>query len=124
MTNDSVNEFALEMTKWLKEAKAFTLEQGPEIFKQVIQWAIAEAIIVGVISVIVLISDIVVAAWIYKTPKNYSSESWIAIGCVYIGVTGLLSSIGFSISLHSIVQATMAPKIYLIEYFAHSGRSK
>jgi hypothetical protein len=124
MKEQALEKFVTTMTDILQSAKDFTLEQGPEIFRQVVAFAIGKSIFYVLIATIIM-----VIAWKASKPivKEIRREKKAYDMCdpditIPLGLIVAFGSVGggvlFVANAEILIQATVAPKLYLIEYFA------
>lgn len=123
MKNEILEKFVAGMMEALKTAKDFTLEQAPDVMKQVIRLAIVESALVVAGSIAVLFG---LWRWhrhiqtkIEKRSSYFDEPGFAYIPLAIIGVVALMS---LSCSGDDLVKASVAPKLYLIEYFSHLVR--
>lgn len=133
MKEDALSKFVAEMTEILKSAKDFTLAQVPDVIQQVLRWQLAHAIyhmVLGLIFIIVAYnvksaaSRVLAKAVTKDKEGGYRNTDWTdhseivvpgLFGIVIAAVTGTIMLLS---NLEDVIQITIAPKVYLIEYFA------
>lgn len=120
MNNDALNEFAKFMTESLKQAKDFTIEQAPIVCKEVIHQAIAENVMSLVFGLFMLALAYPVYKWVERRVEKQDSYGCWGMGYIFgtlpLIIGGTLATIS---SISELVKVAIAPRLYLIEYFAH-----
>lgn len=98
----------------------FVIEQAPELLREFYAWHIMENSLYAVVSFIF----VVICVFIYRkfSGDKYEDDRDMAephvILPMFFSACGGLSGLGFLISfVRNIVFITVAPKLYLIEYF-------
>lgn len=112
MNNDALNEFVKFMTETLKQAKDFTVAQAPDVLKEIIHFSLAQAVAGILLAIVLIVGSYGVHRWIQNTEQ--CGEFYIPV--VISSLVGFLLLCGNVVDL---LQITLAPRMYLIEYFAH-----
>jgi hypothetical protein len=91
----------------------FVIEQAPLLLQEFYQWHIASHIMGACWFIVPLILFI----YFYKTAEWGYSNSFEEIMAIVFGVTSLATIIAAIINIYFLVFISVAPKLYLIEYF-------
>jgi hypothetical protein len=126
--NEQLSQLLTEAIQAGKNAVDFVQAQAPEIVQQLLHWKMAEAITQLTLSVIgLIIAGIAVRSCIDLSKKAiaapYTEEFSYVIGTFACGLIAFFC-LAFSLNnirepLQTIIQITVAPKVYLMEYAAH-----
>lgn len=103
----------------------FVIEQAPDLLKQFYMWHIAECIFWIVFSIgLFILGRYLPYAWLSKEESEYDSRFFgrygndeIPLAYILFILSTLLSIIIFLTSIYELLFITIAPKLYLIEYF-------
>lgn len=127
MNNEALNEFVKFMTETLKQGKDFALTQAPDILMQIIQWKLAESVlgvIKGAASLVAAYCGFLICKRLWGLDKetDIMLHSW-GLPMFFIGMASFAACV-FGIvntlcNVENLIQIHFAPKVYLIEYFAH-----
>lgn len=117
MEKEVINGFVQQMSDILKNAKDFTVSQMPEVCKEILKYNFLEAVFYVAVGVLVLVLSCFVAKFINGQHKKDPDGDWqwmhsVTIVLIVVGVLFLTSN-GLDI-----VKIELAPRLYLIEYFA------
>lgn len=100
------------------EAFLFTKEQVPDVIQQLLRWKFAEAVILVLISLAVVVFCIYAGRLAWKADgEKYMDDGHCFVFSVSAIVGSILSFIGM-LNLMTAVQIWLAPKVYLLEYAA------
>jgi hypothetical protein len=138
MTGAVLDKFVSTMTDILQSAKDFTLEQAPDVLKQIIVWKRGEETASFLFFALLGVASVVFFYRVYRQAslaiavvrakpgadrymKGYDWDDYgsFVVACYVLPVGGLISFIGVFNGFSDMLQVWLAPKIYLIEYFAH-----
>jgi len=106
------------LTKGLELAEKtgeFIIEQAPELLKEFYAWHIAEDmlyIFIGLLVFVIVILLYKKAEW--DNGPNFINLSFVAVVTMSIFTTGIMI-----VHMFDLVKILIAPKLYLIEYFAN-----
>lgn len=116
MEKQALAHFVESMTAILSDAKGFVLDQAPEVVRQVIAYDIATSLL-WVLFFVVLTAIGVWAVVKGRGHKNQDSvEATLAI--VLGAITIVAGSVGIFACIERLLKVTLAPKVFLLEYFA------
>ena len=110
-TLSKVIEKSLELAE---KTGDFVIDQAPDLLQQFYAWHTSIAIIYGTLGALLIIYAI------FATPRfcRLKLEGAEALLIVFAGVTpGIAGIIIFLVNLHNLIYISVAPKLYLIEYF-------
>jgi uncharacterized membrane protein YidH (DUF202 family) len=119
-------DLAKELLTTLKSAKAFAIEQAPDVVRQLLAWKYALAVTQTIAALVVLLAiGLIVrktARYVEeqkKREKYFNADSvWfpVAMGCGTVGIIDLIVLVEGALDW---LQLHFAPKVYLIEYLSH-----
>lgn len=111
------------MSEILKSTKDFTAQQAPELMKEILHYKLAGNALEIIIGLIIGLIAYRVHVWILNRLKE---ESYSEAVMLYFGVvpTAIVSFICILDGIYDFMQILLAPRMFLIEYFAHLVRSK
>jgi hypothetical protein len=102
------------------KAKDFAIEQAPDVIQQLLVWKTCYHVVylvLGAAMLLSLIKMIPVCNKAWKDPKNTSD--FVGVGStLYVACIGFIGFLVFFYHLEKLLQITLAPKIWLIEYAA------
>ena len=111
-------ELSKKALDYLSNIETFVSNEIPNYLTEVVEWAIAKSILLAGVFLLFTIAFIVSASIIIRKPdekfRDYDNKY---IGFWILLVAGLAFSSGVFCNLFTLVQACVAPKVYLIEYF-------
>lgn len=140
-SNEIQNQIAEEVLGWLRSTEGFVAEQAPDICSQILNYNMIVCVFWTIITALII-------AWIIKQFKNLNRikeiedmdyddrkkakypkfaffsgdvigiDATVAIS-VSLLIIGIFTFIGLVCAAENIVQILVAPKVYLIEYFAN-----
>ena len=123
---NKMNESLVEAGNWVKATKEFAVEQAPIVIQEILKWGLVIELFQFIISLMLLIAGIIMLKksfkddWYKKADVNYSVGHFFAImGAWIIFTIGVLTSV---IEILDPIKVIVAPRLYLIEYFAHLVR--
>jgi hypothetical protein len=110
MEKEALAKFIDTMTGLLNSAKDFTLEQAPEVMREIVVYHTA------LYALGVLIGLVLIAAGTYCLRRAFKEEQeiWLALGAL----PALFGPLFLVFCLPDLLKVTLAPKLFLIEYFA------
>jgi len=122
--NGLTEQFIKDTLDSLRSAKNFVLDQAPDVLKQIIQWNIAEAMVWLFFGVAFLVFSIWCFRIFRREAAKDSPDDGVQGGSIVMGIISLAVGTGFFISnLLDILKCYVAPKVFLIEYFANLMKS-
>ena len=115
MDKEILNKFLVEMAELLKSAKDFTIEQAPQVAREVLHYRLASSLLAFAVGLAVFLCSIL----FFKHVQNMMKEDndWAPmhiLSCSFLGG----SAIFVLENLDSIIKISLAPRLFLIEYFA------
>lgn len=119
MDKEVLNRFVSEMTNTLKQAKEFTAAQAPVVFKQILYFRTADSLMGLVFGVLLGLSafQLFKYAKAHETDYNYEGRVMLAsFGCFGAGA---FSFCLIGENLQTLLKISLAPNVFLIEYFAN-----
>lgn len=111
-------QLAAEGLKLLQGTEKFVLTQAPDFMQQVLKWQLA----INLFDAISCLTIILIAAYLdYRFAKWLCSEEGDSntAPILIINIFLVLPIIGLSYSIPTLIEIYFAPKIFLLEYFAH-----
>lgn len=140
MEHEAIAKFITEMTNILKSSNDFVLEQAPDVLRQILSWKLAENILDLIASALLLAT----AYYVQKAAREYIRRGMavarekrmssgsdledypgiIIFGAMAVAVFGFWGIIGLYSSSKDLIQIRVAPKVFLIEYFAGLAKGK
>jgi hypothetical protein len=139
MATPALDKFVETMTGILQSAKDFTLEQAPDILRQVVVWKRAEETAYLALTLLILVGTGIAYLKLFrwtagqvakaKTERgNYKTGfddyGVFMFGSVAAGIICPISTITALCRIGDTLQVWLAPKVYLIEYFSHLIKPK
>jgi hypothetical protein len=133
MEKEILNKFVTEMSNILQGAKDFTLAQAPDIFKQIIYLGIARSLIYLAVSLTAIVFGVRSLLFFSRGAtddqekyKNLSGSycdflKFVNVVSMFTGVLGLVCTVE---NLLNLATVWIAPKVYLIEFFANLVNGK
>lgn len=100
-------EFNAQLLTYLNDTAAFAKEQLPDVANQIILWGI-----VG--NLILFLCSAIFTAFAFKKSKPLEGENFLKEVALPIG--GVVSAIICVFALYDMLQAIIAPKLYIINY--------
>jgi len=124
MSQEILNKFLTEMGELLKSAKDFTVDQAPQVAKEILRYNLASSVAYFLLGVALLVA----AAKTFKVLRKFQDDAGdYDVLPIFAWGAYILSIIAgvcmFFCNLSSILKITLAPRLYLIEYFAALVRS-
>lgn len=124
-----MQDYARELLAWLKEGKDFAVAQAPDLAKQIVGWALVEAVVWCVIMVVTIAilwqlhTRAVRPSWkeaLARHKKDYLDDGYIGWVFADIGIwlAGAFCFITFWSSVLDAAKVAIAPKVYLVEYLS------
>lgn len=108
-------ELAEELLKSFRGAKEFALEQAPEVAKEMVRWAIGEGIVWCLaLSVLAVLSTRWIRAFI-RASKEDEDGTFDFLFLMAGLILGLMVLVVTPQAITQILQAWLAPRVYLIE---------
>ena len=119
MKTEVIDKFMIEMLELLKSAKDFTLEQLPEVAKEVLTYNFYSSLFGFFIG----LGFAYIAFKFFKSSKDHKDEDiWdigkqlkLILGMVFTGIA-LITLIDNG---DNVIKIKLAPRLYLIEYVSH-----
>lgn len=118
MDKQILDSFVTTMTNLLQSAKTFTMEQVPLVCKEVVHYSIAADVVYMIIGLMLFVSAWLFSRLVNKLAKEEKDEGAYGMHMVSAIAVGI-GSLFFVSNLLDLLKATLAPRMYLIEYFAH-----
>lgn len=118
-----LNKFMQAMLDVLKSAKDFTLEQAPDIMRQVVAFETARSAIWLGLWLTMPTAVAVLWIWVVRSDKTRDAkllddeDFWAPLALVSFGAVAV-STIGIIVKSIDLAKVLVAPKVYLLEYFA------
>jgi hypothetical protein len=111
------DKFANKALQYLEGTEAFLKEQLPDYFQQVVTYhAISSYVWTGISIVVLIISGhFFKKGLLLKDKYGDVRESGLAL-CVGSGVFFAIFAISFCCSLETALKATLAPKVFIVDY--------
>ena len=97
----------------------FVVEQGGELLEQFFMWHTASAIFFMVLGVLMLIAGLFSTRYFYKCIiEDGGGDSIYVLPMVLLGIAPSVGGIiMFFVNTYDLIYITVAPKLYLIDYF-------
>lgn len=123
MEKEVINGFVQQMSDILKNAEDFTVSQMPEVCKEILKYNFLEAVFYVTVGALILVLSYFVAKIINDQHKKdlHGDWQWMHFGTIGLIVVGILF---LTINGLDIVKIELAPRLYLIEYFAQLASHK
>lgn len=118
MDKTVIDKFMNEMLTLLQTAKDFAVTQVPEVCKEVLRYSLCEAIFYVVVGLFLLAACGFFARWLHKKAVEENDGNYYMFNIF----SCIVAAIGLGMICSNMLDAfkiTMAPRIYLIEYFSH-----
>jgi hypothetical protein len=123
MNNEALNKFVVEMTNILQSSKTFVIEQAPDVIQQVVKLHMAQALYLIGVGLVLLVSGMSIVTWANKKFKEGRDQEVLGMfaGIMSVVCVGI-GTLMFFCNLYEAVSIWVAPKVHLLEYFAHLVR--
>ena len=115
--NENLNNALVELINSALVAKDFVLGELPEVINQLLLWKAVENGVMAVMFIIPAFLLFKTAKYYWKTEKYDKEIPTLLFGCL-----GLIPTIGVVVSILTVLQIWIAPKVYLIEYAAQLAK--
>ena len=123
MKEEILNTFVAEMTKLLQSGSEFVVEQMPIVCQEVLQFRLVTGLIGTAIGLGLIMGGIILARKTKQMCKNIedSEDREILTTTSYIvsGLACLIGNVPFLINGTTVLKVLIAPRLYLLEYFAN-----
>lgn len=116
MNKDVLNQFVTEMLTILQDAKAFAAAELPELFKEIVAYGVWSNGIYIAIGVVLLITGVICTRKALKLKSHDEMDEQMAFAITAL-VSLVIGIVSVAANISSFIQATVAPRLYLIEYF-------
>jgi len=118
VNNEALNEFVKFMTEALKQAKDFTLAQAPEVMKEIIRMTVVKSglgVAMACLGVFACYrAHLGLQKKMEEKPYGMADICYVPLGFAAIVCVIMIFCFG-----DDLITATIAPRVYLIEYFSH-----
>lgn len=115
MDKSIVDNFMVEMGNLLKSAKDFTVEQAPQVAKEILHYNLASCIVWLILGIAGGIATWKFCMWIAKKGEDDSDYNGFYM---LAAIPAIVSMLILESNAMEIVKIYLAPRLYLIEYFA------
>lgn len=126
---EKLEPLVLKAIEAIEQTGDFVIEQAPLVLQEFLMWRTVKDIFLLLLFILILISPILVKKMLPKADKNelrtgkflgkvVSADSW-GFGffiSVFTTIIGIIGTVHYGLDL---IKVTIAPKIYLIEYFTN-----
>lgn len=120
MKQEVIDKFLVEMLQFLKAAKDFTMEQIPEVAKEILRFNLAMSVIHTLLGLALILLSYRLFRFVKKSNVFTEFEGFAIAGMTVSGVVGLIV---FFVNIHYVLKVWLAPRLYLIEYLAELVRT-
>lgn len=112
-TEKTINQILNKALEVAEKTGEFVIEQAPLLLQEFYAWHTASAIIIAIFCLFPL----PIFIYYFKKAKWEYLESFEEIAAIVLGSICFIGIPIAFVSLHDLVFITVAPKLYLIEYF-------
>jgi len=120
MNKETLDSFVGEMTNLLKTAKDFTVEQVPQVAKEILRYNAA----LDMMWIVVGMVGLFLSYKFYKFTKKLCKTEQYEILYVVVGCTSIISVITTLASAADLLKIELAPRVFLLEYLARLVQTK
>jgi hypothetical protein len=118
MDKTMLDKFMNEILTLLQTAKDFAVTQMPEVCEEVLRYNLYNSIFCVVANLLGLIGCYLFARWLHKKAVAEDNDYFHVFS--FFTAIGAIFSLGMLLSsLMNAFKITMAPRLYLIEYFSY-----
>ena len=111
-------EITDKLIEYIDSTKDWVLETAPEIFQQIVTYGFWKSLILSALFFSIGLACVFLIRFCYKAPKdqwNMMQDRYVALSLIS-GVIALIFFVGFLCNIETFIKATVAPKLYIIDY--------